>query len=270
MVYVIKLGGGAGLDLAAAAADVAELVAGGERVVLVHGCSAATDRLGERLGEPARYVTSVAGVRSRYTDAAALRVFTLAASQVNAEIVAELQRLGIAALGLRGSEGGLLRGSRKAVVRVVEQGRVRVLRDDYTGRVEQVNVALLRTLLAGEYVPVLAPLALAEEGAASVAVNVDGDRAAAAVAAALDAETLVILSNVPGVLADLRDERTLVQRLAAAEVPAYEARVTGGMRRKLMAAREALRGGVSRVVLADGRGEHPLRAALAEEGTVIA
>ena len=267
MLLVIKLGGGAGVDYAHAVADIAGLAAEGARIVVVHGCSAAADRLSGDLGVPVRYVTSVSGIRSRYTDAASLRIFTMAASLVNAEIVTGLQRQEVAALGLRGWDGGLLRGPRKDVLRIVDGGRQRILRDDHTGRVERVNVALLRTLLEQGYVPVIAPLALADSGEC---VNVDGDRAAAAVAAALGAETLIILSNVPGLLRDLRDERSIVPALAADAVSSYEPLASGGMRRKLMAAREALRGGVPRVILADGRAERPVRAALAGEGTVLA
>jgi acetylglutamate/LysW-gamma-L-alpha-aminoadipate kinase len=266
VLYVVKAGGGAGVDLAAAAEDIAERIHLGDRVIVMHGCSHATDQLGDALGVPPCHVTSPTGIRSRYTDAAALRVFIMAASLVNAELVTRLQRLGIAAVGLRGIDGGLLRGRRKDVLRIVENGRTRVMRGDFTGRVEQVNVELLRLLLAAGYAPVIAPLALSEDGEA---VNVDGDRAAAMVAAALYADALVILSNVPGLLADALDERSLVQRLTAGEVAEYETRVTGGMRRKLMGAREALSGGVRRVVLSDGRRAHPLRAALREEGTVI-
>jgi len=267
MLYVVKLGGGAGVDVVAAAEDIAEVVRMGERVVVMHGCSQAADQLGEALGIPPRYVTSPAGVRSRYTDAETLRVFTMAARLVNTELVTLLQRLGVQALGLSGVDGGLLRGRRKAVLRIVEHGRTRVLRDDFTGRVEQVNVELLRLLLDSQYMPVVAPLALSVDGEA---VNVDGDRAAAMVAAALGADTLVILSNVPGLLAEPHDERSLVRQLTVGELPEYETSVSGGMRRKLIGAHEAICGGVRRVILADGRRVHPLRAALAEEGTMIA
>lgn len=267
MLTVIKIGGGRGIDPAAAAADIAERVADGEQVVVAHGCSAAADALAAELGAPARYVTSTAGVRSRYTDARMLSIFLMAALRVNAELVQRLQGQGVNALGLSGLDGALLRGPRKEVLRIVEDGRQRVIRDDFTGRVERVNAALLRVLLAQGYTPVIAPLALADTGEA---VNVDGDRAAAMVAAALEADTLVILSNVPGLLADARDERSLVTSLSRLDMGLYEAQVSGGMRRKLIGAREALQAGVRRVVLADGRAEHPVQAALAGRGTVIA
>ncbi len=267
MLTVIKIGGGRGVDLAAAAADIAEDVARGEQVIVAHGCSAATDALAAALGEPVRYVTSVAGVRSRYTNARMLEIFLMAALRVNADLVQRLQGQGVNALGLSGLDGALLRGPRKEALRIIEDGRQRIIRDDFTGRVERVNAALLHSLLDQGYTPVIAPLALADSGEA---VNVDGDRAAAMVAAALGADTLVILSNVPGLLADAQDERTLVTSLGSLEMGRYEALAQGGMRRKLIGAREALQAGVRRVVLADGRAEHPVRAALAGRGTVIA
>jgi acetylglutamate/LysW-gamma-L-alpha-aminoadipate kinase len=266
MLTVIKIGGGQGIDGAAVMADCADYLARGGPVVLVHGCSAAADALAAELGDPVRHVTSTAGVRSRYTNARMLDIFLMAALRVNAELVRALQGHGVNALGLSGLDGALLRGPRKEALRIVEDGRQRVLRDDFTGRVERVNTDLLRLLLGQGYTPVIAPLALAETGEA---VNVDGDRAAAQVAAALGAETLVLLSNVPGLLADARDERTLVASLNSAELRQQEAEASGGMRRKLMGAREALQAGVRRVVLADGRADHPVQAALDGRGTVI-
>lgn len=266
MLTILKLGGGAGLEYALAAADIADLVFQGARMVIVHGCSYAADQLGDALGIPARYVVSTAGVRSRYTDLEALPVFIMAARRVNAELVTALQRLGVAAVGLSGLDGGLLRGSRKETLRIIEDNRQRILRDDHTGRVERVNTSLLHLLLDARYVPVIAPLALSESGDA---LNVDGDRAAASITTALHANSLLILSNVPGVLADPSDERTLVRELGQDEARDYEQLVMGGMRRKLLAAREALQGGARRVVIADGRIEHPVRAALAGKGTVI-
>lgn len=268
MLTIIKIGGGSGIDPTAALDDIVTCIAQGDQVVVVHGCSAATDQLAMDLNVPPRYVTSTAGVRSRHTDAPALAIFIMAAQRVNSGIVRELQCRGVNALGLSGLDGGLLRGPRKDMLRVVAaDGRQRIIRDDYTGRVERVNTNLLTLLLENGYVPVIAPLALADTGDA---VNVDGDRAAAMVASSLTADALIILTNVPGLLADITDERTLVTSLSSTQIGEYETRISGGMRRKLIGAREALQGGVRRVVLADGRAAHPLQAALAGRGTVIA
>ncbi len=251
MLYVIKIGGGMGSDAAAMASDIEGIIARGDRVAVVHGCSHATDQLAEALGAPMRYVTSTAGVRSRYTDAPTLEIFSMAARRVNGAIVHQMQRLGLNALGLTGLDGALLRGPRKQMLRIIEpDGRQRIIRDDYTGRVERVNADLLRLLLAHGYIPVIAPLALSDSGDA---VNVDGDRAAAGVAAVLGADALIILTNVPGLLADVADESSLVTSLERAHIDEFARNIAGGMRRKLMGAREALQAGVPRVVLADGR-----------------
>jgi acetylglutamate/LysW-gamma-L-alpha-aminoadipate kinase len=100
---------------------------------------------------------------------------------VNKGIVERLQARGVNAVGLSGIDGRLWQGSRKKVTRVVANGRQRIIRDNLTGKVEQVNVALLCQLLAQGFVPVLTPPAISYEGEA---MNVDGDRAAAATAVA--------------------------------------------------------------------------------------
>lgn len=265
---VVKVGGGDGVDLAAVCADVASLSAAGTPVVLVHGGHAETDRLAEALGRPPVYVTSPSGHVSRYTDRAALEVFTMAyCGKVNKGLVEALQALGVNALGLSGLDGRLLVGRRKESVRSVEKdGRVRVLHGDHTGTVEEVNADLLRTLLSAGYVPVVCPPALSYEG---VAINVDGDRAAAAVARALGARALLLLSNVPGLLADPADESTLLTSLSAAQEERALAFARGRMKRKVLAAFEALRGGVRQVVIGDARAATPVERALSGAGTVL-
>ena len=144
----------------------------------------------------------------------------------------------------------------------------RIIRDNYTGRVEQVNVNLLYTLLEQGFLPVICPPALSYE---NEAINVDGDRAAAATAVALGAEQLLILSNVPGLLTDFPDESSLLPRICADELEeASQTFAEGRMRIKMLGAQEALDGGVGRVVLGDARLERPVSRALAGEGTVIA
>jgi acetylglutamate/LysW-gamma-L-alpha-aminoadipate kinase len=265
-VIVVKVGGGGGVDVEACCADVARLHAGGERVALVHGGSAAATRLGEALGHAPRFLTAPSGVRSRYTDTRTLEVFTLALGGVNAEIVARLQARGVDALGLSGIDGRVLEGRRKEAVVAVEDGRRRVIRDDRSGTVERVNAPLLRTLLESGYVPVLSPPALSPDGP----INVDADRASALVASALGAHTLIVLTNVPGLLRDPADPTTLVHHVHGdAELEAALELAAGRMRIKLLAARAALHGGVARVVIADGRRDRPVVRALDGEGTIV-
>lgn len=266
-MVVVKVGGADGIDLDAVCADLAGLWRAGERPVLVHGGSAETNRIAERLGHPPRFVTSPSGHTSRFTDRETLEIFEMVyCGKVNKGIVERLQRLGVNAVGLSGLDGRILEGRHKDSVRSVENGKVRVLRGDHTGTVERVNDGLLRLLLASDYLPVLTPPASSYEG---VAVNVDGDRAAAAVAVALRAEALLLLSNVPGLLSSFPDEASLVTHVPAREVERALEHAQGRMRKKVLGAAEAVAGGVGRVVLGDARLDRPVSQALAGRGTVV-
>jgi acetylglutamate/LysW-gamma-L-alpha-aminoadipate kinase len=267
-MIVVKAGGGKGIDAASVCADVAELIKEGEQVVLVHGGSHETNVIAEKLGHPPRFVTSPSGHSSRYTDRETLEILTMvAAGKINKLLVERLQQLGINAIGLTGLDGRLVEGIRKDSLRIVENGKRKVLRGEYSGVIDQVNVALLKTLLDAGYVPVIAPLAISHQGEA---MNVDGDRVAAAIASALQAETVVILSNVPGLLRDVADETTLVSQIQLVHIHSYLDRYAQGrMKKKLLGAVEAMRQGAGKVILADGRVPQPLHQALSGHGTTI-
>ena len=266
-MIVVKVGGSEGINLDAVCADVAALWGDGTRLVLVHGGSHLTNEVAQALGHPPRFVTSVSGLTSRRTDRRTLEIFEMVScGGVNKSIVERLQSDGVNAVGLSGLDGRLLEGKRKDALRIVENGRRMVLRDDYTGKVEKVNTSLLRLLLGAGYLPVIAPLAVSYD---SEAVNVDGDRAAAAVAVAMCAEALIILSNVPGLLERYPDESTLVREVARDRVEQVMAFAEGRMKMKVLAATEAAEQGVGRVVFADGRVAQPIQRALRGEGTVI-
>jgi acetylglutamate/LysW-gamma-L-alpha-aminoadipate kinase len=267
-MLVVKLGGSLGAAQDTLSPDVAALVARGERLVLTHGGSHDVNEISERLGRPPRFVTSDSGHVSRYSDRETLEIYAMVvAGRVNTLLVERLQASGVNAVGLSGVDGRLLEGTRKDTLRIVEDGKRKVLRGDYSGVVERVNVALLSLLLDAGYTPVIAPLATSYAGEA---LNVDGDRAAAAVAVALGADTLVILSNVPGLLRDPRDESSLIAHIPRSRADEYlERYAQGRMKKKLLGASEALKGGVARVVIADGRVTEPLQRALAGHGTVI-
>jgi acetylglutamate/LysW-gamma-L-alpha-aminoadipate kinase len=267
-MIVVKAGGNVGLDVEAVCADIVELVHGGEQVVLAHGGSHEINAISERMGHPPRFVTSVSGHVSRYTDRETLEIFVMvAAGRVNKMLVERLQQRGVNAIGLSGLDGRLLRASRKPALRVVENGKRKVLRGDHSGKIEEVNVALLRSLLDAGYVPVVAPVAMGHNGDA---LNVDGDRVAAAISAALKASTLVILSNVPGLLRHFPDEASLIRHIPLEQAEKHmEKYAQGRMKRKILGAIEALHEGVGQVVIADGRVEQPVQRALAGVGTAI-
>ena len=264
MTLVIKIGGGAGVATTNIVCEVAQCVAHGQRIVLLHGGSDLTNTLCKRLGHAVRMITSPGGMVSRYTDSETLDIYAMAvAGQINTELVANLQQFGINALGLAGVDGRLLLARRKSVVRsVTPEGRIQLLRDDFTGQIEQVNDTLLRQLLGAGYTPVIAPLALSRDGER---LNVDGDRAAAAVAAALHADALVIMTNMPGLLANLEDPTTLIHTIPSDRLTDYMQHAKGRMRKKLLGAQEALQGGVPRVCI----GSTSMMAVLNGVGTTI-
>jgi acetylglutamate/LysW-gamma-L-alpha-aminoadipate kinase len=265
-MLVIKIGGAVGLDYHALCNDIRTLWETGERMVIVHGGSAETDTLAEKLDHPARFITTPSGHVSRYTDRRTLEIFVMATARINRTLVEYLQGLDVNALGLSGIDGRLLQARRKEAVRSIEDGRVRVIRDDWTGSVTAVNTDLLRLLLDQRYLPAIAPLAASEQGRM---LNVDGDRAAAAIAGALGAETLLLLSNVSGLMRNFPDESTLVTQLRRDELETAAEWAQGRMKKKIMGAREALRAGVGRVIIGDGRRCTPIHDALQGAGTTI-
>jgi len=282
MTVVIKVGGARAVDPAGALADVASLVADGERVVVVHGGSTKVDETLERLGVEPEYVETPSGVVGRFTDETTMEVFEMAFGHLNTQLVAGLQSEGVDAVGLNGVDGKLLYGPRKSAVRVVEDGKKKIRRGDHSGTIKQVNGDLLETLLDDGYTPVAAPpMAGSEARSASedssgdepreqiIPVNTDADRSAAAIAAELGAQ-LVLLTDVEGVYADPDDPSTLIESVeTAADWDALEAAAEGFMGRKTMAAEEALDGGAPEVVVADANADEPILSALDGGGTHV-
>lgn len=266
-MLVVKIGGGSGTQLEPTVADLVELLHAGRKFILVHGASGETNALSERLGKPPRFVTSASGIESRYTDRETLEIFEMAyCGKANKALVEAFQRRGVNAVGLSGLDGRIFEGRRKDTLTILEGGKRKVLRGDYTGKVERVNAELVTLLLEHGYVPVLSPPGVSYEGEA---VNVDGDTAAAQLAAALKAEEFIMLSNVPGLLRDISDPASLVTRIPAQAIDDFMPLAQGRMKRKLMAAAIALRGGVARVVLGSANIQQPVTSALAGRGTVI-
>ena len=265
---VVKIGGSEGIDLDAVCEDIAGLMAAGHSLVLIHGGSHETNEVAAALGHPPQFVTSPSGYTSRLTDRRTLEIFEMVyCGRINKDVVEKLQQRGVNAVGLSGLDGKIWSGPRKRAIRAVENGRRRIIRDTYTGRVDEVNSDLLHLLLGAGYLPVLTPPAISAEGEA---INVDGDRAAAATAVALSARQLLILSNVPGVLADFPDEASLISEIDAQDIETTaKTAAQGRMRIKLLAAQEALNGGVERVVLGDARCKSPITRALSGKGTII-
>jgi len=264
---VIKVGGGEGIDIDPVLAEIPGLLEEGLRVVVVHGGSHETNVVSQMLGVPPRTLRSPSGHTSRRTDRATLEIFEMVyCGKINKGVVERLRGRGVDAVGLSGIDGGLWTGSRKTAIRAVEGGRTVVIRDDLSGRVERVDDGLLRLLLEDGRTPVLTPPAMSEDG---LAMNVDADRASAATASALGAEELLLLSNVPGVLRDPADPGSLIGSVGEVGMEVVRGAAKGRMKNKVLAASEALAGGVGRVVIGSAGGSGPVSAARAGVGTVF-
>ncbi|MGC8510605.1 MAG: acetylglutamate kinase [Acidimicrobiales bacterium] len=252
---VVKLGGHAVSDarvdtpaLAQLAEDVVALRRGGDEVVVVHGGGPQIASLLARLEVPERFHEGL-----RVTDDATLEVVALALSSLNQVITAALNRAGLEAVGLSGADASLLRASPLGAV----WGRV--------GGVPRVDASVVTRAWFAGWTPVVSPLAVDDDGQL---LNCNADTVAGALAGALGADTLVLLSDVDQLRSDPDDPSTALARVRSDEVEVMLASGTAreGMRPKMRAALDALRGGAARVVLADGRREHAVAGAVA--GTI--
>jgi len=155
---VVKVSGKVGERYASVVADLAGLVRAGRPAVLVHGGSATIDEVSLRLGIVPRRVVSASGIEGRFTADTDIDTLLMAsAGLINKSLVVQLHRDGVVAVGLSGVDGGMLRGPRKDILRVMDNGKPRLLRGNHSGHVDQVDDGLLRVLLARGVVPVIAP-----------------------------------------------------------------------------------------------------------------
>ena len=245
-VVVVKCGGSAMEDPALAslfAQDVVLMRSVGMRPVVVHGGGPQIGALMARLGMVPEFRDGF-----RVTDADTLDVARMVlVGKVNRDIVSAVNVLAPMAVGLSGEDAGLI----LATARDPELG--------FVGDVVHVNPSIIERLMVEELIPVIATIGSDAEGQA---YNINADVAAAAIAAALGAEKLVYLTDVAGLLADVRDPSSLVQTLTVDELDRWLAGeggpVSGGMIPKLASCARAVRGGVAQAHILDGRVPHAL------------
>src|SRR5215211_8886289 len=266
-MLMIKIGGGAAIGEAGYTNFAEDLATLPEEVVVVHGGNAEFSELSRQLGMSPRMITSSSGRITRYTDAMTMDAMLMTyCGKVNKRLVAALRAAGINAVGLSAIDGGIATGRRKPVLRGIEDGKSKVLRDDHAGTLEIVDPSLVRLLLQNGYTPVLTPPALGEAG---VPINVDGDKLALELATALHADGVFVVSDTPGLLRDRHDETSLVAEIDASSPESALAAAAGRMVVKVEAALGAVERGVGRVVFADGRIANPIRSALNGMGTTV-
>ncbi len=224
------------------ARDVVLLKYVGMNPVIVHGGGPEITAYMERLNLPVEFVDGL-----RVSDAATVEVAKMVlVGKVNKDIVLLINRHGQPAVGLSGDDGLLFRCARQAAPSGQDIG--------FVGRIEHVDAGVLNHV-AQDYIPVIASVGA---DAAGNSYNVNADEAACAVACALGAYKVMFLTDVPGWLRDPSDPSTVVSEAAAAEVATALSEVGGGMRPKLQACLDAVRGGVTFAHIVDGRVPHSL------------
>ncbi len=262
-MIIVKIGGGSTINIAGVIEDLAGLE---EQYIIVHGANALRDKLAEDLGQPKQVLTSVKGYTSVYSDKKLLDVMLMAyAGLRNKRIVELCQQHGINAVGLCGLDGKIVQGKRNKGIRVYQGKKLKIVRD-FSGKPQTVNAPLLQLLLDNGYVPVLTVPIIDEFNAA---INTENDDVVRVLQQALQADTVINLIEAAGFLEDQDDSTSLIKNIPSAELEAREQQVEGRMKRKMLAFRKLFEHGASKVIISDGRGEHPVNDALAGKGTVI-
>ncbi|MFH0875519.1 MAG: [LysW]-aminoadipate kinase [archaeon] len=265
-MILIKIGGGKGIldNLDNILKDFASI---DEKKIIVHGANYEMSCVCKKMNIPEKIITSPSGFSSRHTDRETLDIFKMVyAGAANKRIVERLQKLGINAIGLSGVDGGLLRGARKPYVKSVEGDKIKLIRDDFTGNVEKVNVTLLNLLLENNYLPVICPPAISHD---NFAINVDNDRIVGAICKEMPVDILISLIEAPGMLEDASDEKTLIKKIKLEEIENFSDFAKGRMKKKIHHAKEAFGNTLKKYIIADGRIERPITMALAGSGTAI-
>lgn len=243
-ILLVKYGGSAMTDenlKRAVMGDLVLLSLIGVKVVLVHGGGPEiTDMLG-RLGKKTEFVDGL-----RVTDAETADVVQMVlAGKVNKSLVNFIQNLGGRAIGLSGADGGLI-NARQLDPRL-----------GYVGEIESLNVQPVLDVLEMGYIPVVSTVGCDSEGNV---YNINADTAAARIAGMLKAESFINMTDTPGLLADAKDESTLISKIfvSDAQLMINQGRLSGGMIPKVGCCIEAIRRGVKKVFVIDGRVPHSI------------
>ena len=226
--------------------DIVLLNTIGIHVVLVHGGGPEINHMLDRVGKESKFINGL-----RYTDAETMEIVQMVLTgKLNKDIVGILLQQGGKAVGLSGVDSGLLR-AKKISKDGTDLG--------FVGEVTEVHPEIIQSLLAQNFIPVVSTVALGEDGD-DARYNINADTAAAKIAIALKAEKFIQLTNVPGVLKDVNDPSSLIQRIHIQDVDSLvkDGIIAGGMIPKIECCMLARNGGVPRTHIIDGRVPHSL------------
>ncbi len=256
--FVVKLSGKVTEDqeqLNSLAEEITLLNQVGIHVAVIHGGGKQLTTIAERLGIAQRMVNG-----RRVTDADTLEVAKMVfAGQINMDIISALRRAGADTVGLSGVDGDIIQARRREIQNVLNQetGEVEMVDFGHVGDIVEINVRLLRLLLDNGYVPVISSLGADEQGNV---YNINADTIAAEIAAHLEAEKLILLTDVDGILRDRNDPSSRISRLTVDEAEALvkDKTVSAGMLPKVAAIARLIRRGVRSAHIINGNRRNAL------------
>ncbi len=232
--------------------DIALMKYVGIRTVIVHGGGPDITGFLKKVGKQSDFVSGL-----RVTDEETVEIAEMVLDgKVNSEIVNLLNGRGVRAVGLSGKDAGLIQ-ARKKLATVYDAGEAQTVDIGYVGEVEKVDTAILEDLLDGGYTPVIAPIGV---GTGGESYNINADYVAAEIAGALEAEKLLLLTDIEGIYKDYNDKSSFISTLTLTEARQYirDGVISGGMIPKVEACLCALEGGAGKTHIIDGRLPHSL------------
>ncbi len=248
---VVKYGGNAMTDPALEASfarDIVLLKTVGLNPVVVHGGGPQVDQLLKQLGRESERIDGM-----RVTNAATMEVVEMVlGGSVNKSIVNLINQHGGSAIGLTGKDGHLIRAKKLLMEKTQEDGTTSKIDLGMVGEVDSVNTDVITMFLSSNFIPVIAPLGVDDEGNS---YNINADLVAGKVAEALGAEKLILLTNIVGVLGKNKELLTGLNTQDVEDLIA-DGTIYGGMIPKVMCALDAVKGGVGSSVIVDGRVPH--------------
>ena len=259
-MIVIKFGGHAMTDSSGGFAEVIKRSLSKEQCVIVHGGGPQIDAA---LKTHQLDSTFIGGFRVTTPEIFAV-VQQVLSGTVLREVVGHLRAHDVPAVGISGRDGGTLQA--RVLTTLVDGSSANLGR---VGEVEQVDVALLKTLLDSGFTPVVSPIAVEFDGEVEVpqhGLNVNADLAAAAIAGALDASSLIFMTDVPGIYRNWPDKDSLISEISATELASIKQEFDGGMAPKVKACLDAIAKGAKVVRIIDGRDPKALDEALSGTG----
>ena len=249
---LIKYGGHAMVDEEAkssTARDTVLLKYVGMKPLIVHGGGPEISKSMDKLGKESKFIKGL-----RVTDEETMEIIEMVlVGKISTEIVSELIKHDGKAISLSGKDSSLIFAHKKGASKIDEE----IVDLGLVGEVDCVNTDLLNMFLENDYIPVISPVGIAEDG---TSLNLNADTAAGEVASAVDAEKLIILTDVPGVLRDPSDPTSLIQKIRVDEIPSLieEGIISGGMIPKIEICVNAINNGVKSCHIIDGRKKHSL------------